>query len=88
LEHRIGSLEPGKAADFIALDGRQVESLAVGDPHTRILYYGSPALVRRVYVDGRLICADGELQSVDEHELRTDFRQRMLAAWERERRSG
>jgi 5-methylthioadenosine/S-adenosylhomocysteine deaminase len=85
---RIGSLEPGKAADIVALDGQSIESLAVGDPHTQVLYYGSPSLVRRVYVDGQLLVSDGTVLSVDESDVRSEFSERMQTLWQAERGRG
>jgi cytosine/adenosine deaminase-related metal-dependent hydrolase len=81
---RIGSLEAGKAADMIAVDASRLESLANGDPHACILYYGSPQLIRRVYIDGRLICRDGELVTVREQDVSRDLAARQQAAKERE----
>ena len=87
LEDRIGSLEPGKAADLVVLKADGVESLSCGDPHTQALYYGSPGSIQSVYVDGRLIVHNGQLQRVDEGDIRHDFADRMTARWREEGRS-
>ncbi len=82
-DERIGSLEVGKAADFIALDASRIESLAVGDVHTRVLYYGSPDVVRLVVVDGRPILRDGRIATVDVSDVRSAFAERQRSAYAR-----
>jgi guanine deaminase len=60
-EREIGSLEPGKSADFIVLDRRHVmppgapSAESVDDLLSRILHRSGRSAVRRVYVAGRLV---------------------------------
>jgi len=80
IDHVTGTLEPGKAADLVILDAARPESVASGDPHVQVLNYGSPDLIRRVYVQGRLLCRDGELTTASEEELSRALRERQKAA--------
>jgi len=66
LEREIGSIEPGKSADLVALDLR--------DPHTQPLYRALSQLVyaagrhqvRQVWVQGRQVIRDGAPTSLDQ----------------------
>ena len=84
LAQRTGCLEAGKAADIIAIDMTRIEAQSTGDPAVQILNYASPALIRRVYVDGHLVCSDGEVASVSEYKLARDYRQCLDVARDRE----
>lgn len=75
LDERIGSLEPGKAADIIAFDMTRIQAQSAGDPAVQILNYGSPDLIRRVYIDGQLVCSDGDVLTVNEHKLAREYKQ-------------
>ncbi|HET9383914.1 MAG TPA: 5'-deoxyadenosine deaminase [Gemmatimonadales bacterium] len=72
LEHEIGSIEPGKCADLIALDldGPHAQP-ADADLVSRIVYSARAADVRHVIVDGRVVVRDGELKTGDLGEIRT-----------------
>jgi len=84
LDQRTGSLEPGKAADIIAFDMTRIEAQSVGDPVVQVLNYGSPDLIRRVYVDGHVVCSDGDVLTVNEHKLAREYKQCMEAVRVRE----
>ena len=64
---RIGSLEPGKRADVVLLQGT-VELANIHDPYQQIAYCTSPRSVSDVWVDGRRLLAEGVPTSVDEAE--------------------
>ncbi len=61
----IGSLEPGKAADFIAMDLNQIEYAgALHDPVAAVLL-AAPTTVSHSYVGGKPVVVDGRLVTVE-----------------------
>ena len=72
LEHEIGSIEPGKCADLIALDldGPHAQP-GDADLVSRIVYSARAADVRHVIVAGRVVVRDGELKTGDLGEIRS-----------------
>lgn len=71
LESEIGSIEPGKRADLIALDlsGPHVQP-EEADLISRIVYSARAADVRHVFVDGKAVVRDRKLTTADEEEIR------------------
>lgn len=53
LEHSIGSLEPGKRADLLLMDGNGPELAVLHDPFQQIVYGATPRSVSDVWVDGK-----------------------------------
>ena len=65
----IGSLEPGKRADFFSVSmGRLAYAGALHDPLAALVFC-HPGNVDTTVVEGRVIVKDGRVQSVDEEEL-------------------
>lgn len=65
MPERIGSLEPGKAADLIVIDARRA---ALSPPQTlvsNLVYANDRHAVRDVYIGGRPVVLDGEHQLLD-----------------------
>jgi cytosine/adenosine deaminase-related metal-dependent hydrolase len=61
----IGSLEPGKCADFFTLDLNRVEYAgALSDPVAAVVFC-APTRARNTVVGGRSVVADGELATLD-----------------------
>jgi 5-methylthioadenosine/S-adenosylhomocysteine deaminase len=79
---RIGSLEPGKAADLVVHDGAALPWTPPGDPTLNLVWGTDGRSVRDVVVDGRIVVRDGRCTTVDEDELRRTARevQRSLLA--------
>jgi 5-methylthioadenosine/S-adenosylhomocysteine deaminase len=69
LENEVGSLEPGKKADMVALSLNQSHLGPVYDPVSLIVYAARGSDVRYVWVDGRKIVEDGRVLSVNETEI-------------------
>jgi 5-methylthioadenosine/S-adenosylhomocysteine deaminase len=79
---RIGSLEPGKAADLVVHDGRATAWTPPGDPTLNLVWGTDGRSVRDVVVDGRVVVRGGRCTTVDEDDLRGAAReaQRSLLA--------
>ena len=58
-DDEIGSLEPGKAADFIAVDLNTPHAAPTEDPVTALVYSARASDVRHVAVAGELLVEDG-----------------------------
>ncbi|MGD9888985.1 MAG: amidohydrolase family protein [Halothiobacillaceae bacterium] len=69
LDARIGSLEPGKAADFIAIDLGHIETQPVFDPIAQIIYAAGRHQVTHLWVAGRMLMNERRLMSLNEDEL-------------------
>lgn len=59
-----GSLEPGKAADVVLLEGTE-EIAAIHDPYQQVVYCLSPQSVSDVWVGGRRLVAEREVVALD-----------------------
>jgi 5-methylthioadenosine/S-adenosylhomocysteine deaminase len=69
IDHLTGSLTPGKAADFIAINLDQIETQPLYHPVSQIVYAASRNQVTDVWVEGRHLLKDRKLQTLDEKEL-------------------
>ncbi len=65
LADRIGSLEPGKEADLIAVDLGGVASQPVYAPQAQLVHTNAGSLVSHVWVAGRALLTNGQLQTLD-----------------------
>ena len=66
LSDAIGSLEPGKAADFICLDLASPWLVPLTDIDTRLAFFESGRGVDTAVVGGRVVLRDGRLTLIDE----------------------
>jgi 5-methylthioadenosine/S-adenosylhomocysteine deaminase len=64
-----GSLIPGKAADFIAIDLNQIETQPLYHPVSQIVYATPRSQVTDVWVAGKQLLKDRQLLTLDEKEL-------------------
>jgi 5-methylthioadenosine/S-adenosylhomocysteine deaminase len=76
LADRIGSLEPGKQADIIAIDLGHLEFQPAHDPHAQIVYAATREAVTDVFVAGRPLLRKRELLTLDQEEITS-----MARAW-------
>ena len=60
LDHRIGSLTPGKAADLILLRATDLNMLAASNMTHAIVMYANPGNVDTVMIAGKLMKRDGK----------------------------
>lgn len=61
LDHEIGSLTPGKAADIVVLDLKQPGTSSAVDPVTAVVEQGHPGAVVDVLVGGRFVKKSGRM---------------------------
>jgi len=65
LDSLVGSLEPGKRADVVLLDGNTPELATIHDPWQQVVYCATARCVSDVWVDGERRVAAGEVPGVD-----------------------
>lgn len=64
-----GSIETGKAADLIAVDLSALQSQPLYNPVSQLVYTDCSRQVSHVWVNGRLLVAEGKLQTLDHDQL-------------------
>lgn len=69
IDQITGSLMPGKAADFIAMDLDQIETQPLYAPISQIVYAASRHQVTDVWVAGKQLLQDRKLLTLDEEEI-------------------
>jgi len=82
LDDRIGSLEPGKAADIVAIDLGRPELAPCYDPISHLVYAAGREHVSHVWIDGEMLVERGELTRPQLHDahLRARSWQTRIAA--------
>lgn len=81
LDADIGSLEPGKAADMVALRCDELISQPIFDPYSHLVYSAQRQQVSQVWIAGQARLRDGNIQGLDTAHLKhtiAEWRQRML----------
>ncbi|HAD07890.1 MAG TPA: TRZ/ATZ family hydrolase [Porticoccaceae bacterium] len=68
-EAETGSIETGKAADLIAVDLSALQSQPLYNPLSQLVYTDCSRQVSHVWVNGRLLVAEGKLQTLDHDQL-------------------
>lgn len=66
LEDRVGSLEPGKRADLVAIDLGVLEAQPIFDVVSHLVYATGRHQVTDVWIDGRRVLVDRSLVTLDE----------------------
>lgn len=74
LDDQIGSLEPGKKADLVALDLCTSAFVPVNDLANQLVYAENGSSVRLVMVDGEIVVEDGKCTKIDEAEVLREAR--------------
>jgi 5-methylthioadenosine/S-adenosylhomocysteine deaminase len=69
LEHRIGSLVPGKAADLVAVNLSTLPMSPCFDPVSHLVYCAGRQDVSDVWIAGRQVLRSGHLTTLNETEL-------------------
>jgi 5-methylthioadenosine/S-adenosylhomocysteine deaminase len=75
-DDEIGSLEPGKRADFVLFDLDHFEWIPYDDPLQALAWSASPASVAETWVDGEPLFREGRVVTLDEAELHAEARER------------
>ncbi len=70
LEHKIGSLTPGKRADVIVVRADSFGMTPLNNPVGAFVYSAHPGLVDTILVDGKIVKRDGKLLGVDAERVR------------------
>jgi cytosine/adenosine deaminase-related metal-dependent hydrolase len=65
----IGSLEPGKCADFFAINLNRLEYAGAQHDPVAAVVFAQPARVDYTVVGGKFVVKDGRLSTVEEHKL-------------------
>ncbi len=66
LEEEIGSLEPGKKADLVAVDVNLAHAVPLYDAYSHLVYSASGRDVKHSVVDGKVLMEDYKVLSLDE----------------------
>ena len=69
LDDRIGSIEPGKSADLIAVELSSPETLPCYDPVSHLIYAAGREHVTHSWIDGRARLIERKLVDIDERDL-------------------
>jgi len=70
LDHRIGSLTPGKRADLILVRADSFGMTPLNNPVGAFVYNAHPGLVDTILVDGKVVKRDGRLVGLDAARVR------------------
>lgn len=73
MDDRIGSLEPGKAADVILVDTRSLNMQPLYDVYSAIVYQANAHDIYTTIVNGRVVARDGKVLTVDLDRQRQDW---------------
>lgn len=83
LEHEIGSLEIGKAADIAAFDLSGAGYSETPDPETLLVYSGSGRDLRHLWVGGEQLVSDRSLTRRPYRDIRQSYSATYAAFWNR-----
>jgi 5-methylthioadenosine/S-adenosylhomocysteine deaminase len=72
---QTGSLKTGKAADFIAIDLDQIETLPLYNPASQIVFAATRDQVTDVWVAGKQLMRDRKLLTLDEEAIKAKAKQ-------------
>ena len=83
LEHEIGSLEVGKAADIVAFDLSGPGYSETPDPETLLVYSGSGRDLRHLWVSGEQLVKDRQLTRKPYDTIRREYAATYRDFWDR-----
>jgi cytosine/adenosine deaminase-related metal-dependent hydrolase len=65
LDHKVGSITPGKDADLVLIQANAINTAPILDPVATVVVFSDTSNVDSVFVRGRAVKRDGELVGVD-----------------------
>ena len=74
LQHQIGRVEPGYAADLVLVDLDTIAFTPLNDIRRQLVFCENGSSVSLTMVDGRIVYEDGKLLTIDEAALRAEIR--------------
>ena len=80
---RIGTIEPGAAADIIFVDYQPITPLTAGNFPWHILFGFRDGMVTMTMVAGKVLMLNRELLFLDEAEIAAKARENAAQTWER-----
>lgn len=83
LEKEIGSIEPGKKADFILVDMDKPHLTPAPDPVSTIVYAAHGSDVDTVVIDGKMIMEHRNVRTLDEERIVKEARRRFPEVMQR-----
>ncbi|WP_421761728.1 amidohydrolase family protein [Devosia sp.] len=83
LDHEIGSLEAGKAADIVAFDFSGPGYSETPDPETLLIYSGSGRDTRHLWVGGEMLVRDRQLMRRPYDAIRREYSATYQDFWRR-----
>jgi len=79
VDQYVGSLEPGKFADFLIIDPQNPPTGPVWDPINHLVFACSSANIEAIYIGGKEVVRDGEISGFDRKALSADVNARIEA---------
>ncbi|MEE7547963.1 amidohydrolase [Xanthomonas sp. Kuri4-1] len=74
MDKRIGSLEPGKAADLLLVDTHSLNMQPLYDVYAALVYQAEPHDIYTTIVNGRIVAQDGKVLTIDLERQRQDWK--------------
>jgi 5-methylthioadenosine/S-adenosylhomocysteine deaminase len=69
LEEEIGSLEPGKFADVVAVSLNEFNTLPINDPISHLVYAANSSQVSNVWIGGKSVMRHGGLLTLEKTKI-------------------
>lgn len=82
-QDRIGSLEPGKRADFVVFDLDRPHLTPAPNPLSALVCAGTGKDVHMVVIDGKVVVQDGQVLTLDQGRILAEARERSARLYHR-----
>jgi 5-methylthioadenosine/S-adenosylhomocysteine deaminase len=74
MEREIGSLEAGKRADLVIIEGNELNQTPLYNIYSSLIYATKAADVLTVVIEGRVVMRDQRLLTLDENDIKARAR--------------